>query len=78
MDVKLYRQFLEEYIAEATRNSDGTVRGISERLHEFQITSKLSRNKVERERALHDARQAFDEHRHWPLEIILLHLGIKP
>jgi hypothetical protein len=34
-------------------------------------------HKEEKQRALADARHAFDEHRHWPLEIILSHLGVE-
>jgi hypothetical protein len=36
----------------------------------------LVMHREEKQRALADARQAFDEHRHWPLEIVLRHLGV--
>jgi hypothetical protein len=77
MDHTLYRQYLREYVAQATQASDGSVRGIAEELGTFRVGGLLTLHKAERRRALADARRAFDEHRHWPLEIILSHLGLE-
>lgn len=76
MNISLYRRYLNEYVQEAIRNSDGSVRGIAECLHTIQVKGLLTRNKAEKVRALSDAKKAFDEHRHWPLDIILSHLGV--
>ena len=77
MDTEKYRQFLCRFILEAQANSDGTNRGIAAYLQEITIKKGFwVQNKVEQTRALADARTAFEEHRHWPLEIILSHLGI--
>lgn len=76
MDIKHYRQFLNQYVKEALEQSDGSVSRISEHLHEIQIKGLFVSHRDEKQRALRDARQAFDDHRHWPLEIILSHLGI--
>ena len=76
MDGKLYRQYLSQYVKEAIEQSDGSVRQIANRLHERQFKGTFVSHRVEKERALKDAQQAFDEHAHWPLEIILKHLGV--
>lgn len=77
MDFPRYQKYLIEYISLARRESDGTNRGIHERLSEMKVSGLLVRNRVEKTRALEDARKAFDEHRHWPLEIVLTQLGLK-
>lgn len=77
MDGTLYRKYLKEYVTIAKRNSDGTARGIYESLAEMRVGGILTRHKLERQRALADARLAFDEHRHWPVEITLRHLGLE-
>ena len=76
MDIGLYRRYLNEYIREALLNSDGTNAGMSGYLWEKQVGGWLVTHKTERQRALADARRAFDEHRHWPVEIVLSHLGV--
>ncbi|MFM8322259.1 MAG: hypothetical protein ACKOC5_15200 [Chloroflexota bacterium] len=73
----LYEQYLRQYLALAIRESDGTNRGIAERLGEIHPGGLFERHKDEKRRALQDARRAFDEHRHWPLDIVLSHLGIR-
>jgi len=78
MDIGVYRQSLEKYVLEAVQNSDGTVKGISNYLWDIKISGFLVRNRAEKQKALDDARNAFDSHRHWPVEIVLSHLGIKP
>jgi hypothetical protein len=72
----LYRRYLQEYVAQARQASDGSVRGIAEELGAIHVSGLLVTHKEEKKRALADARRAFDEHRHWPLEIILSHLGL--
>lgn len=76
MDIKLYQHYLDQYVREAVRESDGSVRSIAELLHERTVKGMFVRHRVEKMRALTDARRAFDDHRHWPLEIILSHLGV--
>lgn len=73
----LYQQYMQQYVNQAIQESNGTPRGIYERLAEMQVRGLLVRHRQEKQRALQDARLAFDEHRHWPLEIILSHLGIE-
>lgn len=73
----LYERYLKEFILEAMVNSDGTVRGIAGCLWDKQVKGWLVRDKQVKQRALEDARRAFEEHRHWPLEIILKHLGVE-
>jgi len=77
MNQQYYQQYLQEYIADAIRNSNGTNSGIAEHLWEMPVAGKLSRHREEKRRALQDARAAFSEHRHWPREIILKHLGVE-
>lgn len=76
MNIVLYKRYLQQYVKEAIENSDGTNAGIASYLEEKKITGLLVRNREEKNRALADARQAFGEHRHWPLEIVLSHLGV--
>ncbi len=77
MDIGIYRQLLEQYVREAVQNSDGTRAGILEYLSSIKVSGPLVRNKVERQTALKEAIKAFEEHRHWPLEIIFSHLGVE-
>ena len=76
MDIQLYRKYLNQFVQGSINRSDGTVRSIREELDSIQLGGFLTRHKTEKKRALMDARQAFEEHRHWPLEIILSHLGV--
>ncbi len=76
VDIKRYREYLNQYVKDAIRQSDGSVHGISEHLHEIEVKGLFVSHRDEKRRALIDARQAFDDHRHWPLEIILSHLGV--
>ncbi len=77
MNRALYQQYMQQYIHQAIRESNGTPGEVYELLAEMQVKGLLTRHKVEKKRALTDARLAFDEHRHWPLAIILSHLGIE-
>jgi len=77
MDKQLYQQYLNQYVQGAIRESDGTVAGISERLDGIPPPGRFSRHREEKQRALADAMSAFSEHRHWPLDILLSHLGVE-
>lgn len=76
MDIRLYQEYLQQYVQEAIRTSDGSNTGIYECLDSMRVTGVLTRHKEEKRRALADAKAAFSEHRHWPLNIVLSHLGI--
>lgn len=78
MDIPFYRKYLRQIVQEAIENSDGSVSGISEYLHSIQLRRFLVRNRKEKETALREARKAFDEHRHWPVDIIVSHIGLDP
>jgi len=78
MNFPRYQFYLRHYVDEAIQNSDGSNRGISEYLWTLQVKGIYVRERAEKERALTDTRRAFDEHRHWPLPIILSHLGLEP
>ena len=73
----LYMQYMQEYVNLAIKESNGTPSGIYERLAEMQVKGLIVRHRQEKQRALRDARLGFDEHRHWPLDIILSHLGLE-
>jgi hypothetical protein len=77
MDLGVYRRSLEAYVEEALEHSDGTAANISAYLWSKKVGGWLTRHRAEKQKALEEARKAFDEHRHWPVEIILSHLGIE-
>jgi hypothetical protein len=77
MNHEIYRRYLREYIQEAIDNSNGTNSEISNYLWEKNLGRFTISNKQEKQRALADARKAFDDHRHWPQKIILSHIGIE-
>ncbi|MBN1536116.1 MAG: hypothetical protein JW908_05240 [Anaerolineales bacterium] len=78
MNTLIYQKYLEEYIKESIANSDGSNADIATQLWAKKISGIFVRHKEEKNRALDDARKAFDEHRHWPLEIVLSHVGVDP
>jgi hypothetical protein len=78
MNIKLYQQYLQQYLKEAIHNSDGTNSGIGSYLSDMKGPGRFSLHATEKARALQDARHAFDEHRHWPLDIIISQLGVDP
>ncbi len=78
MDIGVYRNFLTQLLKEALNNSDGSTAGISRYLWDREIKGLLVRHRKEKRRALNDARKAFDEHRHWPVAIVISHLGLDP
>lgn len=77
MDIGVYRRYLTEYVLEALDNSDGTTTRVSEYLWGKKVGGLLTRHRLEKQKALEEARRAFDQYRHWPVEIILSHLGIE-
>lgn len=77
MDHEIYRRYLQEYIQEAIESSNGSNAEVSSYLWEKKLGRFLISNKTEKQRALEDARRAFDDHRHWPQRIILSHIGIE-
>lgn len=78
LNIGIYRQCLQEIVQEAITHSDGSNAGISEYLWSVKVGGWFTRNKLEKQKALEEARKAFDEHRHWPLEIVISHLGLEP
>jgi hypothetical protein len=76
MDTGLYRHYLNQYVKEAVQNSDGSTAGISGYLWEKKVTGILVKHRAEKNKALAEARRAFDEHRHWPVPIVISHLGL--
>lgn len=72
-----YSRFIEEYIKEALQNTSGTNSAISEYLWSKGYAGRFASHRDERNKALIEARRVFDEYRHWPIEIILSHLGIE-
>ncbi len=76
MNFLIYKRYLTQFVREAIQNSDGSNAGISNYLWEKKVSGIFVQHRIEKERALSDARKAFDEHRHWPREIIISHLGI--
>ena len=78
MDYKLYNQYMHEYLKAALVEGHNKPAEIAQYLEQIALPGRFARNKEERIRALREVRQAFNEHRHWPLGIILSHLGIDP
>ena len=77
MDIAAYRKALHDYVKEAMENTDGSNQEVAGYLWEKRVSGWFTPNKTEKQRALDDARKAFDDHRHWPVEIILSHLGVE-
>lgn len=77
IDTARYREYLQSYVQEAVQNSDGTNSGIYAYLENIKPAGRFSSHREEKRRALRDAQVAFSEHRHWPLTIVLSHLGIE-
>jgi hypothetical protein len=77
MDIGLYRRLLQEYVQEAYENSDGSPAGMADYLRSIIVSGRFVRNRVEKQAARQEALKAFEEHRHWPLEIIFSHLGVE-
>ena len=73
----IYRKWMVQYIRDAIANTDGSNARIGEYLSGIIIKGWFVKNKEEKLRAVGDARAAFDEHRHWPLDLVLSHLGIR-
>ena len=54
------------------------IQGARDYLSQQEVHGFFVQHRKEKQRALADARQAFDEHKHWPLELILKQLGLEP
>lgn len=76
IDIGLYQKYMHKYVKTAIENSNRTNSSIYEYLSEMRISGLWVKHRKEKTRALEDAKQAFDEKRHWPLEIVLSHLGL--
>jgi len=76
IDGNLYRKYLNEFVLEALKYSDGTKSGILHYLNDKPEPGRFSLHRAEKIKALREARQAMNEHLHWPLDIILSHLGV--
>jgi hypothetical protein len=76
MDHQLYRKYRLQYLKTAFQGSDRSPRAIYTALTEIPPPGRFSFHQVEKIRALRDLRDAFESHRHWPLEIVLSQLGI--
>ncbi len=77
MNNQIYQKYLQEYVKQAVKQSNGSVSEIYDCLGQITVGGWLTRHKEEKRRALQDAMRAFSEHRHWPLDIILSHLGVE-
>ncbi len=78
MDHKRYHQFLRDYLQEAIANTNRTTPAVMLYLTEIPAPGRFARNRAERVKAIATLREAFDEHRHWPLDIAISHLGFDP
>jgi hypothetical protein len=78
MDHSLYQKYRLQYLREAYLDSDKTTASIYRALTEIAPPGRFSPHKEEKIRALRDLREAFEGHRHWPLDIALSHLGVDP
>ena len=76
MDIRAYRKYMDELIREAYESSDGSYAQIVDFLRNKHIPRFFTSNRKEKERALKDALAAFEDHRHWPVDIILSQLGV--
>lgn len=77
MDISAYRKILQQYVQEAYQNSDGSPGGIADQLRQIKPPGRFTPHRHEKQVAQREALKAFEEHRHWPLEIILSHLGVE-
>lgn len=76
MDIGVYRKYLEELIHGALEATDGSYTQIVEYLRDQRIPRFFTSHRNEKERALKDALAAFEDHRHWPVDITLSQLGV--
>jgi hypothetical protein len=76
IDIGLYRHYLDELFKEAIDNSDGTKEGILNYLRSKEIKGLFVKHKEEKRHALSEMQKAFEDHRHWPLDILISHLGL--
>lgn len=76
MNHSLYEKYRLQYLKEAIEASDKTTREIYRALTEIPPPGRFSFHKHEKLRAVNDLLGTFADRRHWPLDIILSHLGI--
>ncbi len=76
MNYQIYEKYLYQYLLDAYKNSDGSTKGVSEMLHALPKPGRFSSNRAEKIKAIDTAITAFDEHRHWPIDIVFSHLGV--
>ncbi len=77
MELGEYRKWVEQYVKDALQNSDGTTAGIAEYLSMVKPAGRFTAHREEKNLALTEVRKTFDDHRHWPLSIIISFLGIE-
>ena len=77
MDLGVYWRYLDELVQEALENSDRSNESISNYLWTKKKPGRLTRHRHEKTKALEEARRAFDDHRHWPVDVVISHLGIE-
>ncbi len=77
MDIGVYRKYLDELIHSALEATDGSYTQIVEYLRDQRIPRFFTSHRKEKERALKDALAAFEDHRHWPVDITISQLGVQ-
>ncbi len=77
MDHAKYEKFRRQYLQQALDATNRTPSEIYRALTEIPRPGRFAFDKEEKLRGLHDLQQAFEDRRHWPLDIILSHLGIE-
>ena len=77
MELGEYRKWVEQYVKDALQKSDRTNAGIAEYLSMIKPAGRFTPHREEKNLALAEVRKVFDDHRHWPLEIIISFLGIE-
>lgn len=76
MNHQLYQKYLHDYLQEALGRVSHNTPAVMVYLSEMEMPGRFARHREERLKAITTLRQAFEEHRHWPLEIVISHLGL--
>jgi len=76
MDHEAYEKYRRQYLKKAYQESDHTPQAIYRALTEIRQPGRFAFNRDEKMRALRDLESAFEDRRHWPLDIILSHIDI--
>ncbi|MFZ6030614.1 MAG: hypothetical protein ACOYYS_23140 [Chloroflexota bacterium] len=77
MDHALYEKYRRQYLQEAMVGANRSPAEIYRALVELPRPGRFTFHREEKARALRDLLAAFEDHRHWPLDIILSHLGLE-